>query len=55
METSEIIYNVIVNEPGIHFRAIMQRLEKQTGVISYHLNRLEKDEQWKNCKNKEEI
>ncbi|MCE7736304.1 MAG: winged helix-turn-helix transcriptional regulator [Candidatus Heimdallarchaeota archaeon] len=45
METSEIIYNVIVDEPGIHFRAIMQRLEKQTGVISYHLNRLEKDDQ----------
>ena len=44
METSEVIYNVIVDEPGIHFRAIMDRLQKQTGVISYHLNKMEKEE-----------
>ena len=45
METSEVVYNVIVDEPGIHFRAIMKRLQKQTGVISYHLNKLEKEEE----------
>lgn len=44
METSEVVYSVIVNEPGIHFRAIMEKLQKQTGVISYHLNKMEKDD-----------
>ncbi len=44
METNEQIYNVIVNEPGIHFRAIMERLQKQTGVISYHLNKMENED-----------
>lgn len=45
METGEAIYNIVVDEPGIHFRAIMERSQKQTGVISYHLNILEKDDQ----------
>ncbi len=41
MDTGEEIYNLIVNEPGIHFRGIMDRMQKQIGVISYHINKME--------------
>jgi predicted transcriptional regulator len=38
------IIEVITEEPGIHFRELSRRLGLKQGVLSYHLNVLEKHE-----------
>jgi len=38
------IYRRVRNEPGVHFRALMEGLELKTGTLSYHLNVLEREE-----------
>jgi DNA-binding transcriptional ArsR family regulator len=43
-ERRKIIYELIGEEPGIHFSEIMKRMDLKPGVTSYHINRLEKDE-----------
>jgi predicted transcriptional regulator len=40
----QLIYDMIKNEPGVHFSAIMKELNLKPGVASYHINRLEKME-----------
>ena len=39
--TREIIFRTIEENPGIHFRELCRLLNKQTGVIQYHLKVLE--------------
>jgi predicted transcriptional regulator len=36
------IFDYITEKPGIHYRAILSDLDLPMGVLSYHLNRLEK-------------
>jgi DNA-binding MarR family transcriptional regulator len=36
------IYEYITEKPGMHYRAILSDLDLPMGVLSYHLNRLEK-------------
>jgi DNA-binding MarR family transcriptional regulator len=38
------IYGCINNKPGIHFRAMLRELNLKQGVLSHHLNILEKEE-----------
>ncbi|UCH87952.1 MAG: winged helix-turn-helix transcriptional regulator [Thermoplasmata archaeon] len=40
--TRERIYNHIQNNPGVHYRGIMNDLELSMGVLSHHLNMLER-------------
>ncbi|MHA2030089.1 MAG: winged helix-turn-helix transcriptional regulator [Candidatus Kariarchaeaceae archaeon] len=39
----DIIFAIISDNPGIHFRAIVEECGKQIGVVDYHLNKLLKD------------
>ncbi|MHA1733822.1 MAG: winged helix-turn-helix transcriptional regulator [Promethearchaeota archaeon] len=42
--TRELVYITIEQNPGIHFRELCRVLDKQTGVIQYHLHVLEREE-----------
>jgi len=42
--TRKRIYEHIISNPGIHFRAILNDLDLKTGNLSYHLNVLEREE-----------
>ncbi|OLS27326.1 MAG: hypothetical protein HeimC2_11630 [Candidatus Heimdallarchaeota archaeon LC_2] len=44
-DVSEIIYYIIQDNPGIHFRSILEKSDKQIGVVDYHLTKLEKNNQ----------
>lgn len=46
------ILDLIENEPGIHFREICRKLDLKQGVLSYHLNTLEKHEMIKSIQEK---
>ena len=41
-EKREMIYNHIQEHPGEHFRAIQRALGMEVGVLSHHINKLEK-------------
>ncbi len=41
--TRELVYSTIERNPGIHFRELCRVLDKQTGVIQYHLRVLERE------------
>ncbi len=41
-ERREMIYNYVQEHPGEHFRAIQRALGLEVGVLSHHLNKLEK-------------
>ncbi|GAB4322061.1 MAG: hypothetical protein Kow0069_26680 [Promethearchaeota archaeon] len=41
--TREAILRLIVERPGVHFREICRLLDKQTGVVQYHLKVLERE------------
>jgi predicted transcriptional regulator len=36
------IFEYIIENPGMHYRGILNELDLPMGVLSYHLNRLEK-------------
>jgi len=40
--TREIIYEIIQQEPGIHFRGICRKIGKHIGVVQYHTCTLQK-------------
>ncbi|MCY3413733.1 MAG: winged helix-turn-helix transcriptional regulator [Candidatus Heimdallarchaeota archaeon] len=44
VDTRNIVFEAIKNNPGIHFRALVELLERQVGVINYHIDGLEKEE-----------
>lgn len=39
-ETQETIFNYIFDNPGVHFRDIVNTLEREVGVVNYHINAL---------------
>jgi predicted transcriptional regulator len=39
----EAIYNYIKENPGDHFRSIMNELSLEVGTLSYHMNKLESE------------
>jgi len=41
-DTRSRIYNLIVEDEGIHLREVCRKLNKKMGVIQYHINVLEK-------------
>ncbi len=43
-DTSSIILTLIQQNPGVHFRAILNLAGRQIGVVEYHLHQLEKNE-----------
>ena len=43
MDTRVEIFYLINENPGIHFRGIVKELNREVGVIDYHLQVLEKD------------
>ncbi len=44
-DTASDILEIIHDNPGTHFRAIMELSKRQIGVIEYHVNKLEKESQ----------
>jgi len=44
IDTKSIIYEKICNNPGIHFRELVNSLGREVGVIEYHIRRLEKED-----------
>ncbi len=42
-DTREDIYYLIKENPGIHFRGIAKELNREVGVIDYHIQDLERD------------
>ena len=44
-ETASDILEIIYDNPGTHFRAIVELSKRQIGVVEYHLSRLEKESQ----------
>ena len=38
LDTRKLIFDLIENSPGIHFREISRRLEIPMGVVEYHIN-----------------
>ena len=42
LTTRKRIYEEIVLNPGLHFRELQRRLQMPTGMLTYHLNILEK-------------
>ncbi|MCK4718433.1 MAG: transcriptional regulator [Thermoplasmata archaeon] len=41
LETRQRIFDLIKEEPGLHFREMERRLEMATGLLEYHLHYLE--------------
>ncbi|MCK4365914.1 MAG: winged helix-turn-helix transcriptional regulator [Thermoplasmatales archaeon] len=44
LETRREIYNIILENPGLHLREILRRTDLSYGVLSYHLNYLKKQD-----------
>lgn len=42
LTTRQLVYQAIEHNPGIHFRELCRELDKQTGVVQYHVGILEK-------------
>lgn len=44
LKTRRLIYDLILKNPGLHQREILRRTKLSSGVLSYHLNFLKKQE-----------